>query len=92
MTEHIRRQLRRRSAVEPVMGMSKPGTAWAAIFSSTSLVMPSMPCSPPPVQFAPAAPLAKAFALLALRVLALSDPRAGNHALVSSGNSCRSIS
>jgi hypothetical protein len=49
MTEQIRRQLRRRSAVEPVIGhTSKPTTAWTAITSPTALAMPTTRCLPLP--------------------------------------------
>jgi IS5 family transposase len=51
VTSAIKRELRRRSAVEPVIGhlaISRPSIAWAATISGTVGVMPTTPSSPPP--------------------------------------------
>lgn len=43
VTPQIKRELRRRSAVEPVIGHLSPNTEWAAIISGIVRAMPSMP-------------------------------------------------
>jgi hypothetical protein len=46
VTPKIKRELRRRSAVEPASATSGPSTEWAAITSGTARAMPSMRSSP----------------------------------------------
>jgi IS5 family transposase len=46
VTPQIKREFKRRAAVEPVIGHSRPGTAWDAITSLTAPATPSTPCSP----------------------------------------------
>ena len=48
VTPAIKRQMKRRSAVEPVIGHLKTVTAWIETASTTSRVTPSTPSSPPP--------------------------------------------
>jgi hypothetical protein len=48
ITPAIKRELRRRSAVEPVIGHLNPSTAWAATISGSGAATPTMPSSPPP--------------------------------------------
>ncbi len=48
VTDAIKRQLKRRAAIEPVIGHCK-ATAWAGTSSPTGTAMPSTPCSPQPV-------------------------------------------
>jgi hypothetical protein len=50
LTPQIKRELRRRAAIEPVIGHLKAErTAWAAIILHTVPAMPLTPCWPPPV-------------------------------------------
>jgi hypothetical protein len=50
LTPQIKRELRRRAAIEPVIGHLKAEhTAWAAIILHTVPAMPLTPCCPPPV-------------------------------------------
>ena len=48
VTPQIKREFKRRVAIEPVIGHLKEHTAWAAITLPTPAAMPSTPCSPPP--------------------------------------------
>jgi len=48
VTDAIKRDLRRRSAVEPSSATPRASTAWAATSSRARTVTPPTPCSPPP--------------------------------------------
>jgi IS5 family transposase len=48
VTPQIKRELRRRSAVEPVIGHLKSEHEWAVITSGIARAMPPMPSWPPP--------------------------------------------
>jgi hypothetical protein len=47
LTPQIKREFKRRAAIEPVIGHLKEHPAWAAITSPTPVATPSTPCSPP---------------------------------------------
>ena len=49
LTPQIKRELRRRAAIGPVIGHLKAEHAWAAIILHTTPAMPLTPCWPPPV-------------------------------------------
>jgi hypothetical protein len=46
VTPQIKREFKRRAAIEPSSAISKNITAWAAITSPTQAARPPMPCSP----------------------------------------------
>jgi hypothetical protein len=48
VTKTIRREMKRRAAVEPVIVTSRPNTAWAATTSRAAPATESTPSSPPP--------------------------------------------
>ncbi len=61
MTDAIKREMRRRSVVEPVIGMPRPNTAWAGIISRDKPETPSTLSSPPPVTTSSASWLGSTF-------------------------------
>jgi IS5 family transposase len=48
VTPQIKREFKRRAAIEPSSAISRNITAWVAITSHTQAATPSMPCSLPP--------------------------------------------